>query len=448
MSPVKDQPHGETMVIEQSDTYQKALELNLNPCVYGTIAEIGAGQEVAASFFRAGGAAGTIAKTISAYDMKVSDEIYGKAGRYVSRERVMAMITREFSLLQQRLSDERQDACFFAFADSVAARNYAGTNECHGWLGLRFQARAGGEPNDIVLHVNLRDQTNLRQQRALGILGVNLIHASAMARSDLSTLLGALFDDLSLRRIEIDLVHIAGPDLPQATDCEIGLQLVRKGLTPSVCFSPAGELVPPTEAIRKRPVAIERGLFKNPKIINPAMLQAGMQRLAKDLSKDARAPMGIMELSVNNLREPADIPDEDYLQRLRNLFQYDYHVMLTRLRESYSVTEYLRRYSQQPMCYNTGMSTLALMFAEGYYTALPGGLLEATGKLLANNVKIFGHAMPAEAFNNHLSSAGEAADHIRRPESGMVTTDKLEMEPPIGLLYEYLIEAGWIQGID
>ena len=223
---------------------------------------------------------------------------------------------------------------------------------------------------------------------------------------------------------------------------------MRRGLALAVCINPDGDLEPPTGTIRKRPIAIERGLFKDPAIINPDMLSAGMERLARDLAPDCRETLGIMELSVNNLRESDDISDQEYLGRVRRLLPCGYHVMLTRLRESYSVTEYLRRYSQQPMCYNSGISTLALMFAQGYYTELAGGLLEATGKLLADNVRIYAHAMPAESFNRHLDSARESAEHVSRPVDGMVTTENLEMEEPISLLYRYLIDAGWISGID
>lgn len=433
---------------DRSDTHQKALAINLDPRIYGTIAEIGAGQEVASWFFRVGGAAGTVAKTISAYDMKVSDEIYGKAGRYVSRERVVAMVAKEFGLLERRLADTRPDGCFFAFADSVAARNFAGSNECHGWLALRFQARPGGQPNDIVLHVNLRDQTNIRQQQALGVLGVNLIHASAHTRSALDGLVGSLIDGLALNRIEIDLLYLDGPDLPAATGSEIGLQLVRRGLAHAVCVAPNGTLEAPTEVIRKRPVAIERGLFKDPRYIDPKILRAGIASLAARLPEQAPEPLGLMELSVNNLREANEVSDAEYLRRLETLLGSGHRVLLTRLRESYSLTEYLRRYSQEPMCYNTGISTLALMFAEGYYTELSGGLLEATGKLLANNVKLYAHAMSAADFNRHLDTAGAAASHICRPESGQVTTDTLVMESPIATLYRYLLEAGWIEGVD
>lgn len=435
------------MDAEKSDTHQKALDINLDPGIYGTIAEIGAGQEVAAWFFKVGGAAGTVAKTISAYDMKVSDEIYGKAGRYVSRERAEAMIEREFRLLQERLGDDRPDTRFFAFANTVAARNYKGTNECHGWLGLRFQDKVGGAANDIVLHVNMLDQTNVRQQRAMGILGVNLIHAATHAIASLDIFLTSLFAELSLSRIEIDLLHMSGPDVPADNDREVALQLVRRGLSQAVCLCEDGRMEPPTEVIRKRPIAIARGLFREPEHVHPEMLQAGIRCVAKETAAEQREPLGLMELSVNNVSEGSDVPDSDYLARLTSLLAHGFPVLLTRLRESYSVTEYLRRYSDAPLRYNLGVSSLALTFAEEYYAELPGGLLEATGKLFAHDVKAYGHAMDATAFRNHLDTASVPIDHVCEPKSDTVTVENLELQPPVGRLYRYLVEAGWIESI-
>lgn len=435
------------MNAEQADAHQKALEINLDPSLYGTVAEIGAGQEVAAWFFKVGGAAGTVAKTISAYDMKVSDEIYGKAGRYVSRERAQAMIEMEFDLLQSRLADDRPDTRFFAFANTVSARNYKGTNECHGWLGLRFQATADGAANDIILHVNMRDQTNVRQQRALGVLGVNLIHSATHCDGDLGTLLDGLYEELSLSRVEIDLLHLAGPDVPRATDAEIGLQLVRRGLALAVCLDERGRMQPPTEIIRKRPVAIARGLYREPEHVHPEMLQAGIECIAKEAADEKREPLGLMELSVNNVSEGDEITDADYLGRLTNLLNHGFPVLLTRLRESYSVTEYVRRYTEAPLRYNFGISTLALTFADNFYGELPGGLLEATGKLFAYNVKAYGHAMSADAFRRHLGQSSIGAGHVREPVDDTVTVENLELEPPVGQLYRYLVEAGWIESI-
>lgn len=435
------------MNTQQSDTHQKALDINLDPGIYGTIAEIGAGQEVAAWFFKVGGAAGTVAKTMSAYDMKVSDEIYGKAGRYVSRERAEAMIEREFRLLQHRLGDDRADTRFFAFANTVAARNYQGTNECHGWLGLRFQDKVDGAANDIVLHVNMLDQTNVRQQRAMGILGVNLIHAATHAIGSLDIFLTSLFAELSLDRVEIDLLHMSGPDVPAEDDRQVGLQLVRRGLTRAICLGEDGQMQPPTEVIRKRPIAIARGLYREPEHVHPEMLQAGINCIATETAAELREPLGLMELSVNNVSEGDDVPDSDYLARLKSLLEHGFPVLLTRLRESYSVTEYLRRYSDAPLRYNLGVSSLALTFAEDYYAELPGGLLEATGKLFAHDVKAYGHAMEASAFRDHLDTASVPVDHVCEPRSDTVSVANLELHSPVGRLYRYLVEAGYIEDI-
>ena len=158
---------------------QKALAINLDPAIYGTIVEIGAGQEVARQFFAAGGAAGTLAKTMSAYDMKVSDEIYGEVSRYVSRERLEQMLLREFDLLVQRLGTVRPvNSTFFTYAATVAAKSYGRTSEWHGWVGLRLQLRPAETPSEIVLHVRMLDDNSQLQSEMLGMLGVNLIYGA------------------------------------------------------------------------------------------------------------------------------------------------------------------------------------------------------------------------------------------------------------------------------
>ncbi|MBT8444956.1 MAG: TonB-dependent receptor, partial [Gammaproteobacteria bacterium] len=260
------------MIIETEEfsTHQKALAINLDQGIYGTVAEIGAGQEVARWFFRVGGAAGSIAKTMSAYDMQVSDQIYGKSGRYVSRQRVEAMLDKEYRLLCDRLGDALESHTrFFAFADTVAARNFTGTNDCHGWVGLRFQTVPGGLPNDIVLHVNMLDRTNLLQQEALGILGINLIYAAFHTPEFTSDFLHELQDDLSSSRVEIDMVHVGGPALEHLDPLEMGMSLVHGDLALAVLFGPDGRLEPPNEVIRKRPIIVERGLYQHHTEIDP-----------------------------------------------------------------------------------------------------------------------------------------------------------------------------------
>ncbi len=430
---------------EELSTHQKALALNLDPDIYGTIAEIGAGQEVARWFFRVGGAAGSIAKTISTYDMKVSDQVYGKSRRYVSRERVISMLDKEYRLLCERLGEERQSHTrFYAFANTVTAQNYKGTHDCHGWIGLRFQTAPGSEPNDLILHVNMRDRTNIRQQEALGILGVNLIYSIFHSDRYDTGLLKQLFEDLTPGRLEVDLVDTAGPAFSGVSPLEIGLTLVRNGLSQAVLYTPDGELAAPNEVIRKREVILERGLFKHSTEVKPEILHAASEQLHLESPDGARDPLTAMELSVKNFREDADVEDSEYLRRLQGMTSSGQWTLLTRLKHSYSLTDYLRRYSQQPLRFSMSVSALAMVFFEEYYENLPGGLLEATGKLFANNVKIYVHPMSRTDFIEHLKTTNLDANFVTVSGDGPVSIHDIEFRLPLGLLYQYVLEAGWI----
>lgn len=441
------------MPAEKANTHEKALSINIDPRIYGTIAEIGAGQEVARWFFRVGGAAGTVAKTISTYDMMVSDQVYGKVSRYVSRPRLEAMLDHEFNLLIERLGGKRaneqgtDETRLFAFADTVAALNRAGTNECQGWLGVRFQALPGGAPSDIVLHVNMRDHTNLQQQEAIGILGVNLIHAAFFRRESLPTMLTSLIDDLSLERIEVDLVDLSGPAFEGARPEEVGVALVRCDVAQAVLFDPQGNLVPPTEVIRKRPVVVERGHFRRAGDSGARMLRTALGFLSREKPDLEREPLGLLELSVNSVSEAADVSDAEYQERIRRILNVDENVLVTRLGEAFRLTGYLRRYSQEPLRFVTGLSTLALILHEAYYRNLSGGLLEGVGRLFADNVKIYAAPMQPGAFQAHLRSAGVEPKCVWSDDSELITTGNLRFESPLSLLYEYLCEVGWILGL-
>ena len=266
--------------VQQRDTHHKALAINLDSSIYGTLAEIGAGQEVARWFLQVGGASGTVAKTISAYDMTFSDDIHGKVSRYVSRKRLVGMLDREYALLQQRLGASRGgEARFFVLADTVSARNFSGTNECHGWMGLRFQPAPGAEPNDVVLHVNLLDTTNLLQQQAVGVLGVNLIYAAYHQRAAIGTLLAALFDELSTSRIEIDVIGLNGPDFTMVDDRAVQLDLIEGGYAEAVLFPSEGPPRPPSELLRKRPLVFEPGVFDEVMPMHGKMLAAAVREI-------------------------------------------------------------------------------------------------------------------------------------------------------------------------
>src|SRR5437764_8905728 len=253
---------------ETIDTHSKALKINLDPRWYGTFAEIGAGQEVVRWFFRVGGAAGTIAKSMSAYDMKVSDAIYGHAERYVSRGRLQAMLDREFDLDVERLGKERGDnTSFFAFADTVVARSYRGGNECHGWMGVKFQSHVHDEPSQIILHVRMLDAEASLQQEALGVVGVNLLHAAFFQHHEPERLVESLLDQLTTGRIEIDLIEMKGIEFRGVDNRLLALKLVQLGLSGAAMFAPDRQVLQPSEVLRKKAILVERGSFRPPTVV-------------------------------------------------------------------------------------------------------------------------------------------------------------------------------------
>jgi hypothetical protein len=431
-------------------THQKALSINLNDKIYGTLAEIGAAQEVARWLFRVGGAAGSIAKTMSAYDMKVSDEIYGKSGRYVSRERLEAMLDKEYNLLIQRLSADRKDTRFFAFANTVTARNFAGTNECHGWIGLRFQATPNSEPNTVILHVNMMDDSSLAQQEALGIIGINLLYSAFMIEAGPLQGLDHLSDNLTDGQLEIDVADLWGPAFADTDPARTGLAMIRSGLAQAVLFGRNGKQMPPTEVFRKRPVVIKRTSTRYTTVIDSATFAAAGELLASEVPNLSDKPLNVTEFSVNSVHASAGTTD-DNLDHLRELIVQDEWVMLTRLRQSYRLTDYLRRYSNEPLRFVLGVSTFTMLLSEKFYVDSTGGILEATGKLYADDVRIYAQPMPLENFRQHLESVGLEPDWVsvkNEREDGLVSIHNIEFKGPTRLLHTYLLEAGWVEELN
>ncbi|HEX2100050.1 MAG TPA: TonB-dependent receptor, partial [Candidatus Synoicihabitans sp.] len=264
-------------------TNRKALTVNLDEQKYGTFAEIGAGQEVARMFFQAGGASGTIAKSMSAYDMTFSDSIYGKAPRYVSRERLVTMLDHEFTLLRERLADQRGErTAFFVFADTVAAKSYKGNNECHGWMGIRFQPEPQAEPSDIIIHVRMWDRDHVLQQQALGIVGVNLIYGAFFYRDDPAKLIASLVDNVGSERIEVDMLKFSGPLFATIDNRLMSLNLVQFGLTNAVMFGPEGEVQQPSEVLRRKAILVERGSFRPVTHVNVDMLNCATAQFVQE----------------------------------------------------------------------------------------------------------------------------------------------------------------------
>jgi len=425
----------------ERDTHRKALRLNLDTNIYGTVAEVGAGQEVARWLFQVGGASGTVAKSISAYDMKVSDEIYGTSPRYVSRDRLEQMLDHEYDLLVSRLEGTRgDDTAFFAFANTVSAVNYFGTNIPHGWVGLRFQTEPGNQPNDILLHVNLKDRTNLRQQQALGILGLNLIYGAFYLRNSLDKLLTGLIDTLSTNRIEVDFFNCSGPAFAEVDHRFTGIKLVRLGLAHAVVFRPDVGVVAPLTVLYKRPVVIERGSFRSARPIFSQMLEHSAKQLAEETPEAGRDPVALLEISIHNLLAKVTEDDAELIERIERLNQQGQCVMLSDFRENFQLSEYLIRFTKAPIRLVMGIATLVQLFQETYYETLDGGIVEAMGRLIARNVRIYAYTMSAERFQRRLEAFDLDLSFWEYPESGPVTVDNILPKSHLRHLYIYLKE--------
>jgi hypothetical protein len=445
-----DQNREDPMSVEIPSTHQKALSINLDSKIYGTIAEIGAAQEVARWFFRVGAAAGSVAKTMSAYDMQVSDDIYGKAGRYVSRERVDSMLNKEYSLLVDRLAEKRgHDTRFFAFCNTVAARNFAGTNECHGWVGLRFQSEVVGEPNTIILHINMFDDTNVAQQEAVGILGVNLIYTAFFGPGDPDLALASLADNIGVGRLEADLVDVSGPAFVGVDSIATGLAIVHSGLAEAVLFDCEGNQQPPTEILRKRPAIIKRTSLRYSSTIGSTDFDAGAKKLSGELPASERSPLYITEFSISSVHAGGDADAAEPLNHVRKLVGDNDWVMLTRLRQSFKLSSYIRRYSQQPLRFVMGVSTFVMLLSEKFYVDSGSGLLEATGKLYANDVKVYVQPMRPEDFHLHLGSVGLGPDWVDLPDTGdKVSIHNIAFRGPMHMLFQYLLQSGSVDELE
>jgi hypothetical protein len=433
---------------ENLDTHRKALTLNLDPSKFGSFAEIGAGQEVARWFLAVGGASGTVAKTISAYDKEVSDDLYGSGSRYVSKQRVQAMLDNEWAQLLTQLAKTRgSQTRFFSFVDTVSARNFAGTNDPHGWVGLRFQLEPGDPPNDVLLHINMRDLSNVLQQEAIGILGVNLIYAAFYQLQTKESFFEGLAQDVVKTRIEIDFVDFSGPAFTGWDRPALLAYLVRAGLAEAVFFSSTGAGVPPSEVLYKKGVVLAPGYFGH---VDPAhaqihaqMLAAGVEEFHRELGETVSAPIGIFCLSAAALKpdEPApEIPD--LLSRIDALLAGGGDVLLFRERELYTMTALVNRFTKAPLRFVAGLSLLIRAF-EDPYGNLEGKRLEALSRLFAQNVRIYGYPM-AVADLKEWGKSFPSTGWEWSETNGWVSAKQLRLPSPIGHLYEYLLATNFL----
>ncbi len=413
------------------DTHQKALDVNLDPRRYGTFAEIGAGQEVVRWFFRVGGGAGTIAKSISAYDMKVSDAIYGRANRYVCRERLQAMLDYEHRLNLERLRDVRGDTtAFFAFADTVSARNFKGTNECHGWMGIKFQAYPRDEDSQIILHVRMLDGEAALQQEALGIVGVNLIHGAIFLNHEPEQLLDSLLDGLSTSRIEIDMIEFSGIAFRHVDNRLMSLKLVELGLSGAAMFAANGDVLQPSEFFYRKPILVERGSFRPVCNVNLDMLRCAHEKFSQLPNVAGKDVVQVMEITMHNLKADGEIDLRDFLARADVMSACGMPVLISDYSEYYRLAAYLSRYTKEGIAITMGAGSLQELFDEKYYTGLEGGVLESFGRLFKNDLKIYCYPLMDQ-------TTGE-----------LMTCDNLKIAPELQKLYGYLLDRGGINGLD
>jgi hypothetical protein len=433
-------------------THHKALTLNLDPTTFGSFAEIGAGQEVARWFLVVGGASGTVAKTMSAYDKEVSDDLYGSGSRYVSKKRLEAMVDKEWADLQTQLGKTRgPQTSFFSFADTVEARNYAGTNDSHGWIGLRFQLQPGGPANDIVLHINLRDPANALQQEAIGILGVNLIFAAFYQLQTMESFLEGLAEDVIGERIEIDFAEVRGPAFSEWDHQTLLACLVHAGYAEAVWFPAKGEAGPPSEFLHKRPVVLAPGYFGHVDAahaqIHIQLLAAGVQELRKELGEAVAAPIGIFSLTAASSRPGAPKPEiPDLLRRIRALLTRGGDVLLFRERELYAMTGLVNRYTKAPLRFVAGLSLMIRAFVDSYGN-LEGRRLEALARLFAQNVRVYAYPMAAMDLEEWIQS-NSVTGWEWSEANGLVSANQLRHRAPLGHLYAYLLSSNFFVSID
>ena len=434
-------------------TNRKALTINLAGTHYGTIAEIGAGQEVARVFFQAGSASGSIAKTMSAYDMTFSDAIYGKAPRYVSRERLTTMLGHEYNLLKERLSEKRGErTCFFVFADTVATANAKSGASGHGWLGIRFQTKPLEEPSDILIHVRTLDKKNVLQQEALGIVGTNLIYGAFYYRETPEKFIQSLADNLGTDRVEVDMLKFSGPAFTHIDNRILSLHLVKYGLTNAVMFAPTGDVLQPSEVLYNRPVLVERGSFRPITHVNVDMLNCATAQFLQEPMVKGKDVIVLLEITMNNLLADGALDEQDFLSRVDMLGHIGFTVLISNYSEFYRLVSYFRRYTKEMIGVAMGINTLLEVFNEKYYENLEGGILESMGRMFRHAVKLYIYPMQQVAYDSYIrtgqpSEAGQAHVNHAFAAKVLITARNVNVTDHLRNLYAHLLENHYIDCI-
>lgn len=405
-------------------TSQKALKINLNENIYGTFAEIGAGQEVVRHFFRAGGASGTVAKTMSAYDKDFSDAIYGREidGRYVTENRLRKMLDHEYSLIEQRLSrDKFPNKCYFAFSNTVATINFTRKFKGHGWMGLRFQLDANEAPNDIIFHIRMKEEEAYLQQETIGVMGVNLIYAAFHIRNNPEEILRSLYDNIAKYKIEIDMIHFEGPQFREVDNRLMSLQLIKNGMTDAVIFGPEGKNILPAALLYKKNILALRGSFRPATKVNIDMIKKGYSHFVGERKVDREKLVVLFEITLNNLKSEGEIDEQDFLDRAEILCSLGQTVLISNYQQYYKLVEYFTRYTEERMGLIMGVTNLKELFEDKYYRDLKGGILEAFGILYSTDIKMY--VYPSQPT----------------PDAELETVETVQIHPRLRPLYDYLL---------
>ncbi len=414
-------------------TKAKTLRINLNPDIYGTFAEIGAGQETARHFFRAGGASGTIAKAMSAYDKAFSDAVYGveEDGRYVTQSRLKKMLSHEMQLMEERISRERHpDRLFFSYANTVATIDFSKRYKGHGWVGIRFQLEpTQKEFDEIILHVRFKQNEARLQQETLGIVGVNLIYGAFYKYHKPRKLLKYLYDHIDHDTLEIDMVNFSGPNFAHVDNRLMSLQLIRNDMTDAVMFGPDGNNLLPAAVLYKKNILALRGSFRPVTKVNMDMFQKSYDIFIREQTVEEENAIVIFEITLSNLKSAGEIDEQDFMDRAELLCSLGHTVMISKFSEYYKLVEYFNNYTKNRIGLTMGVNNLVDIFDEKYYRHLSGGILEAFGKLFFKDLKVYLYPM-------------------KDPDSGQImTSNNIKVHPRMKELYKFFKYNGKVMDI-
>lgn len=411
----------------------KALRINLNENIYGSFAEIGAGQETVRNFFKAGGASGTIAKAMSAYDKDFSDSIYGieKDFRYVTESRLKKMLSHEIDLIKERVPREKHpNRLFFAYANTVSTIDFAKKFKGHGWVGIKYQVEPDGAYNEIVLHIRFHENEATLQQNTLGTLGVNLIYGAFYKFDEPKKLLRYLYDHIDQDKIEIDTINFSGPQFENIDNRLMSLQLVKNSMTEAIMFGPDGNNILPASILYKKNILALRGSYRPVTKVNIDMYEKSLEIFKKEKRVDENNTIVIFEITLSNLRAEGEIDEKDFMSRARLLCSLGHTVMISNFQEYYKLVEYFSAYTKKRMGLTLGVNNLLAIFDEKYYRHLSGGILEAFGKLFFKDLKVYLYPM-------------------LNPKTGEYTnSENLKVHPRMKELYKFFKYNGKVVDIE